>query len=261
MHPAIIAAGVAVGAAIVAALVTKPKNQPVGVTPAGNTVQPVNTAPASISLPGVPMPPNVSSFAESVQKNGKAVPYAHNLHDYLKAHGYDQSDKLASLVKDFQVNHNSDNVAKTLSGALAQDGHFDERTSAALTIYTGDPIPPDPKAPKEPPPTLGEVLTSKTPGTVAIAGFNLYQFLKANAKIVNGQWDDTGVNKATETSLVMSFQNAVNTDPKFPGPAYAPTPKPPIMIPKLDVTGELGPVDPLSPTRRALNLNFPPGVL
>lgn len=259
MHPGIIAVGVALGAAGVAALLTKPKTKALGVTPAGNPIAPVNNAPASASLPGVPLPPNVSSFAESVQKNGVAVPYAHNLHDYLKAHGYDSSAKLNQLTKDFQVNHNSDKVARTLSGELPVDGNFDQRTSAALTIYTGDPIPPDPKAPPIPVPSLGEVITSTTPGSAAISGFNLYQFLKTNAKVVNGQWDESGTNKATLQALVLQFQKDVNTDPKFPGPAYAPSPKPPIMIPKLDVTGDLGPANPPSPTRRALNLDFPPG--
>lgn len=259
MHPAIIGVGVALGAAGVAALLTTPKKAAVGVTPAGNTVNAVSTAPASISLPGVPMPPNVSSFTESVQKNGNAVPYAHNLFDYLKAHGYDASPKLATLVKDFQVNHNADKVARTLSGQLPEDGFYDQRTSAALTIYIGDVIPPDPKAPPIPTPTLGQVLTSTSPGAAATSGFNLYTFLKANAKLVNGQWDESGANQATLQTLVTQFQKDVNTDPVFPGPAYAPSPKPPIMIPKLDVTGSLGPASPASPTRRALNLNFPPG--
>lgn len=259
MNPLIIGAVVAAVGGGVAFLLSKPKTGAAPTTPAGNQLNPVSTAPASISLPGVPLPPNVTSFAQSVQQSGAAKDFAHNLHDYLKAHGYDGTDKLTTLVKDFQTHHNGDKVASTLSGPLPEDGHYDQRTSAALTIYTGDPIPADPTAPPIPVPTIGDVLTSKTPGSAATSGFSLYSFLKANAKAVGDQWDATGVDQAKLQSFVRQFQADVNTDPKFPGPAYLPTPKPPIMISKLDVTGDLGPSNPASPTRRALTMMFPMG--
>jgi hypothetical protein len=254
MNPLLIGGAVAVIGGIGAYLFTAPKKPagPPPVTPAGNQTNPVTTGPASISLPGVPLPPNVSSFAQATQQSGPAAPFAHNLYDYLKAHGLDGSAKLGGLILDFQTNHNKDKVGSTLTGPVPQNGQYDRLTSGALTIYTGDPIAADPKAPLPPVPTLGEQMTSKSPGAAANSAFNLFQYLKAH------KYDPSDKNLS---NLVTIFQTDVNTDPKFPGPAYGPSPKPPIIIPRLEVTGDIGPDDPKnpSPTRRALNLLFPPG--
>jgi hypothetical protein len=250
MSPLLIGGAVAAVAGIVAFFVTSPAKTPPPVTPAGNQTNPVATAPASISLPGVPLPPDVKDFAELTQKRGPAAPFAHNLFDYLKAHGLDGSAKLSGLILDFQKAHNDDKIGSTLSGPIPRDGFYGKETSGALTLYTGDPIPPDPKAPIAPTPTLGQILTSKSPGAAAISGFNLYQYTKGHPFDANDK---------TLANLVTIFQGDVNTDPMFPGPAYGVSPKPPIMIPKLEVNGIIGPVTPESPTRKAMNLMFPPG--
>lgn len=252
MSPLIIGGIVAVVAGVGAFFLTKPKGPP-PVTPAGNATNPVTTSPASISLPGVPLPPGTKDFADATQKQGPAAPFAHNLYDYLKAHGLDASAKLTTLIKDFQTEHNKDKIGSTLTGPIPEHGFYDRLTSGALTLYTGDPIPPDPKAPLPPVPTLGQVLTSKSPGAAAVSGFNLYSYTKTN------KYSPTDTKLQ---NLVTIFQSDVNTDPMFPGPAYAPSPKPPIMIPKLPVDGEIGPDSPpsaVTQTRKALNLMFPPG--
>lgn len=252
MTPLLIGLGLAIVGGTAAYFITKPKAAPT--TPAGNQLNPVNSAPASISLPGVPLPPNTSSFAQATQQSGPAAPFAHHVYDYLKAHGLDGSAQLATLIKDFQTNHNKDKIGSTLTGPIPETGFYDRLTSGALTLYTGDPIAPDPKAPLPPTPTLGDVLTSKTPGAAATSGFNLSQYTKAHKY-------DPADNQLR--NLVTIFQSDVNTDPKFPGPAYAALPKPPIMIAKLPVDGEIGPdnsdTTKNSQTRKALYLMFPPG--
>jgi hypothetical protein len=114
------------------------------------------------------------------------------------------------LVRDFQQASMTDPTAIALGGPLRLDGKFDGATSAALTMYTGDPIPADPSlAPPVPLPLdIATVLT--TPGPAALASFNLKMYYKTH------QHDKTN---PVEIPLVKAFQTAVNTDPSVAGPS------------------------------------------
>lgn len=173
-----------------------------GAIPANTSQTPVNP------LTGQMVKPGTKPFVQQVQESGPAVKPAWALHDYLKAHKYDGSVTLTNLTIAFQKATNADPMAKALHGPVPTDGVYDSRTSAALTVYTKDPIPPAPSAPPMPRPTPVEVKDASTPGAANISGFNLYSYLKAHG-------NDASPDMAT---LVRAFQHDVNNDPKFPGP-------------------------------------------
>ena len=191
---------------------TRPKGKPGKVTPGGNPTVVPTTEPLTPLNPvtGKPVAPGSPTFAQQVSKSGQAVPQAHALFDYLKAKKYDHTAKYVSLVKAFQTATNADPYAKALHGPIPATGQYDLDTSAALTLYTGDPIPADPSTTPLAPPTGQQVLN--TPGYIGSAaktGFNLQQYLKAHGNDKS----------ATLSALVKPFQHDVNTDPQFPGPA------------------------------------------
>jgi hypothetical protein len=133
---------------------------------------------------------------------------------------------LMAAVSAFQAASNTDPDAKSLTGPLPTTGKYDARTSAALTMYTQDPIAASSDAPPPTPPAPGTpaAVDYSTPGDAATAGYNLYMYLKAHG-------DD---HSADEQILTQSFQQLVNTDPKYPGPAGAL--KPIIISKPLSVT-------------------------
>lgn len=149
-------------------------------------------------------------LVEKVATTGKAVGAAALLHDYLKAHAYDGTDTLHALVTDFQQDTNSDPDAKTLSGPVPVTGTYDPATSSALTMYTKDPIPADPKSAPTPA-QKGKDLTDITlPSAAYQSAFNLQTYLVAHGN------DKSAILQ----TLTKAFQHDVNTDPKYPGPAY-----------------------------------------
>lgn len=182
--------------------------------PAFLTHLPIGSAPEHLTL------------ADQVAQGGTARGAALALYGYLKVHGADQSPAFANLVIAFQSMNNSDPNAVTLTGPLQPNGIFDRNTSAALTIYTHDPIPPaTPPAPSPPPPP-SVVMNASIPGAAAVSGFNLFTYLKAH-----GNDRSPALQK-----LVQQFQLDVNTDPKFAGPANG-TGLPTIIKTRLQETG------------------------
>lgn len=223
------------------------------VTPNGNPTTPATVSPAAAQAAaqylGTALPPGgYQDFGNYLQTGSPVVPSAHALYDHLVAAGkrvpYDPSTGRATaatvvLTKNFQKAHNASQIGKGLAGTLDVDGEYDPFTSAALTVYTGDPIPADANASLPPTATLGQTLTAKTfgeggtnAGSAYASGFNVIQWLKKNGT----------ANPADPSlvALVMQFQHDANTDPQYPGAGYALSPKPPLMTPKLPLTGDLG---------------------
>ncbi len=140
-----------------------------------------------------------------VKTEGIAVEPAKTLYRSLRA-----GTSPAVLVAAFQRVTNSDPMSRLLIGPIPVTGIYDPRTSAALSMYTEDPVPAHASVPDLPHPTTpAAILSMEIPGTAAVAGSNLYVYLLAHGK------DGT---KAL-SDLTRRFQHAVNTDPKFPGPA------------------------------------------
>lgn len=259
MHPIAILAAVGAAGAGVFAFMQQKKNAPTPapgtppVTPGGNQTTPVTTnmlseaQKAAANYLGTSPPPGYPTFSDFLQKGSPQQVQAHALYDYLKAHGVDGSAKQAELTMAFQKAHNANKIGTGMGGQLPETGVYDAITSAALTMYTGDPIPGSANDLRTP--TLGEVLTGKkigengtTSGTAMSSGFNVKQWL-----IKNGHTD---LSNPTLVALVAQFQGDMNTDPIFPGPSYAPSPKPPITFKQVGVDGNLGPQG--SETRKAL---------
>ena len=161
-----------------------------------------------------------------LKTEGAAVPHAKVLYRSLRA-----GDAPPQLVVAFQRATNADPVSRTLIGPVPTHGTYDPRTSAALTMYTEDPGPAHPSVPDSPHPTSPAAIQSmEIPGTAAASGSNLYVYLLSHGK------DGT---KAL-ADLTTRFQHAVNTDPKFPGPACKNGL--PILVPDpLKVDGDPGP--------------------
>lgn len=255
MHPVAIAMGLVAAAGAGFGFWQHKKNKAVPppstppVTPAGNVLTPPAQPPAVNLSQLPPLPTGYTNYGDWIQKSSPATPAAHALYDYLKAHGVDNQPDMHRLTTAFQKAHNASPVGQKIGGQLDTDGEYDALTSAALTIYTGDPIPGDPQALPPKQATLGQILTSVVPGqsgtNVSAAyqsGYNVNQWLEKNGT--------SNLLDPTLMMLVMQFQHDVNTDPQFPGPAYAISPKPPIVFPVLPMTGHVG--DKGSATRKAL---------
>lgn len=167
--------------------------------------------PASFqALAGGGTPAPVQTTAAQVASSGIAKGAANALYAYLKVHGPDGTSDLAQLVSTFQSQSNSDPAALGLTGPLSVSAVYDPKTSAALTLYTHDPIPASTPPAPGPPPSPTQIADIYLPGAAATSGFNLYTYLKAHG------------NKPSDASLqklVHQFQIDVNTDPKFPGPS------------------------------------------
>lgn len=186
-------------------------------------------------------PDGTPTLVATVATSGVAKDAAHLLYDYLSSKGYAGSN---DLVAAFQQQANSDPSSRKLTGPLSVNGRYDLPTSAALTVYTGLPIPPDPSAPPmvvmpaKQAQAKPESVDFTTPGPGAIAASNLWAYLK-----MHGNVNKFGkAFKKTDPilfDLVRNFQNAVNIDPKFPGPAYA-YPKLAIVKAPLVIDGQYG---------------------
>lgn len=171
------------------------------------TPKPTGTTPAShqASAAGAPVGP----LTAAVITSGKAVASSKALYSYLKANGPNKSADLANLVLTFQKASNSDPDAIVLAGPLAASSVYDQPTSAALTMYTHDPIPPAADVPKPPLPSAAQSINYAQPGAAAQSGFNLYTYLK-------NKGND---HSKTLITLTKTFQHDFNTDPKAAGPA------------------------------------------
>lgn len=175
---------------------TPPRAVIVGETPGGNKVVAVVTVDPGTGIPAV---------SGQLSVEGPAMPQAHELFDYLKQNGTANTQELKRLTLAFQKAHNSTNPAKAVTGELVQDGLYGPMTSAALTVYTGQPIPPAGSM-------ANTVPTSpSSPGTAALAASNLYAYLKLNGAKNDG--------KPERKAIIKQFQHAANTDPLYPGPA------------------------------------------
>lgn len=152
------------------------------------------------------------TVAAQVASSGVARPAAQALYAYLKVHGPDGSSAMSQLVGAFQSASNSDPNAITLSGPLPISAVYDPTTSAALTLYTGDPIPAATPPAASPPPPPAQVSDYSIPGSAATSGFNLMVYLQAHG---NSPSD------LNLQHLVKQFQLDFNTDPKSIGPAAA----------------------------------------
>lgn len=236
---------------------TPPVSIQIGTTAGGNPIASVSP----VSAMGTPL------IVNPVQSQGLAIPQAHALHDYLKANGTGATDGLYPLVTAFQHAHNSDGNAIAMVGRLGETGAYDLPTSAALAVYTGDPIAPSgvlsPVVPAQAPslsdlipipglfsspPAIGISLPSftlppdgTTNGPAALAGSNLYAYLKKNSPKRGSSPTANSANDSQLRTFVLTFQRAVNTDRLFPGPASPIGGAAQLVKSKLDEDGIYGP--------------------
>jgi hypothetical protein len=179
-----------------------PEPKQVGTTPAGNPI---------IVITPINPDTKLATVTNQVATESPAAPAAHALYDYLKAHGTKKNDELTNLVTQFQAAHNTSEMAKKTTGiAIPVNGNYDVMTAGALTVYIGTPIPADPAVPVPP-----EMSNPLAPGPAANAGSNLYAYLKTHKDFKKTKDDPT------QKALILAFQKAVNTDPKFPGPKFS----------------------------------------
>lgn len=201
------------------------EKQGVSLQPKPQTVPVATTNP----MTGQPMAAGTPTLASTVQADGPALPAARALYGYLKSKGLDGSEALSALVKTFQVTSNSDTTAKFLHGRINETGLYDAPTSAALTIYTGDPVPAPPTAPAVV--TQEQINNPYEPGSAASSGFNLAQYFVGHKPVLRDP---------TQMALTKQFQNDWNTDPKvYGGPASSLT-LPNVPKGKLVVDGLFG---------------------
>jgi hypothetical protein len=173
--------------------------------------------------PQAPLSPPTVPATASAKKVADA---STALYQYLKLAGFDETNGLATLIKTFQKSAGSDKDTVKVIGPVPMTGFFDAKTSAALTYFTKDPIPAHKDAPAPVHSNSPADVNNPTiPGHASLAGFNLFSYL-----LLNG--DDRS---APEATLVATFQQQVNLDPKFLGPANRTTSK--TLIPKSRVTG------------------------
>lgn len=154
----------------------------------------------------IPLTPQHKPLALRMLKTtGQAVSPAKSLYSALQT-----GQAPPNLVAAFQKATDADPISRGLVGPVPATGVYDPRTSAALTMYTEDPVPAHPSVPDQAHPTTpASILSTLIPGTAALAGSNLFVYLLGHGK------DGT----PALANLTRRFQQAVNTDPKFPGPA------------------------------------------
>lgn len=172
-----------------------------------------------------------------LKTEGQAVEHAKVLYRSLRV-----GQAPPVVVAAFQRATDSDPLSRQLIGPIPVTGSYDPRTSAALTMYTEDPVPAHPSVRDTPHPSSpASIQSMEIPGTAAVAGSNLYVYLLSHGR------DST----RALADLTRRFQEAVNTDPKFPGPACRNGL--PILVPDpLKVDGDPGPK-----TLRALGIVTP----
>jgi hypothetical protein len=218
-------AGTATGAATDPTSAAQPADQGVGDTPPAATL-PQESDPTPAQVPGSPAPstPVTGGFhpgpyllpqaVDALRGRGRALPAARRLYTALSQQGTG-GDSARGLVRpavlQFQRSHNSDPVAIRLAGRLPNTGYYDQRTSATLTMYTGLPIPAGDSAPPPPPPQLHHIVNPNIPGNAAMAGYNLGVDLARRGV----------VHDPRQRQLIKHYQQQINRDPKFPGPAWS----------------------------------------
>lgn len=186
-------------------------------------------------------PDGTPTAVATVATSGPAKDPAHALYDALTSGGLAGA---GDLITAFQQAANSDAASKKLSGPLPVNGRYDLPTSAALTMYTGLPIPPDPTAPAmivmnaKQAQAKPESVDFSTPGPGALTSSNLWAYLKMHGNVNKGGKNFKKVDPVL-FELVRQFQNAVNIDPKFVGPAFA-YPKLAVIKKPLIIDGQYG---------------------
>jgi hypothetical protein len=185
-----------------------------------------DTTPVDVSNAATPATPATHEFHPgpfilpaanaSVASKGRALPAARDLYAFLSKNGSAPSTLLHRLVLRFQRVHNSDPLAIRLAGRLPRTGYYDARTSATLTMYTGNPIPASVNAPSPPSPDFGTILNPNIPGNAALMGYNLGVDVHRRGL----------VHDERQRALVREYQRAINRDPKFPGAMWTRANKP-----------------------------------
>lgn len=178
-------------------LIPLPTTPGATMVPGGATVFQTGTTPA-----GAPMKGYVSTGMGSPTSIA-----AGNLHDYLAAHSLDGSATLTGLIKAFQ----SAAIAAPKNTVSYQDtmlanGIFDLQTSAALTMFMGDPFAPDAQGAAFATMPFAFVSDPKTPPLSVMSGANMFFYIRLHG---NDKSPLLGV-------LVKQFQHDVNTDLKYP---------------------------------------------
>jgi len=199
---------------------------PIGKTPGGNAV---------VSICNGKNPETGKNTAVfDLATNGLAVPQAHALFDYLTANrSADDTPEFHALVRDFTRAHNGDSNAMKLTEVLPTSGVYNDKVSASLTMYTGQPFAPAANVPPPPQVTLAQIkdpATAKTLiGNAAYSSSNLFNYMKVH-----------GNDKTPELKrLIKTFQHDVNNDPMFPGPVSFSGIK--VIKNRLDEDGSYGP--------------------
>lgn len=177
----------------------------IGTTPLGQDVVAI--------APNVPGTTDLSAAMKAATSS--ACFAAHNLFDFLSSNPTHTTNDQTfhAYVSDFQKAVNAEpECMAILAHPLRDDGMFDLATSAMLTVMTGDPIPPI--AGMSPEDKI------KSSGPAALSGSNLYAFLRRWGN-VNQQGPAFRLRAPKLMILVRQFQQAVNTDPHYPGPVTA----------------------------------------
>jgi len=207
---------------------TKPLNWTpavqIGVTPGGHPI-----------VSPTPMVQGKVTLMDTVAKTSPAAPSAHDLYDYLAAHGTDGSAQYQLLVRAFQGAVNSDpNMIHLLWKPLLINGVYDVPTALALTWLMGDPIPAD---------TQGGTFATLDVARTVDPGVTPMAIMDANilAAYLRIHGND---GSPVLHQLTAQFQHDFNTDLKFYGPANKNIPtasKPALMRNRIKEDGVFGP--------------------
>lgn len=168
----------------------------VAVVPGGGTIVQTGTTPAGSPIVGT----------ATLQQGSPASIAANNLHDYLKANGVDGSSTLQGLVKAFQSAGIADVKDVGYGDSMLVNGVYDLPTSAALSIFLGDPIAPDKQGQPFAAMPFSYISDTNKPGLSVMSGNNVYFYLRLHGNDKSAALID----------LTKQFQHDVNTDLKFP---------------------------------------------
>jgi hypothetical protein len=146
------------------------------------------------------------SAAGALAQRGRAAGAAQTLYRRIAQYGAPRGAD--TYVLTFQRAHNTDPLAIRLAGRLPRTGVYDARTSAVLTMYTGQAIP---GIIAPPPPRYHHVLNPNIPGNAAMMGWNLGVDLQRRGLLHDER----------QRALIREYQRAINRDPMFPGASWA----------------------------------------
>ena len=178
-------------------LIPLPTTPGATMVPGGSTVFQTGTTPN-----GTPMKGYVS-----IGMGSPASIAGGNLHDYIQAHGLDGSATLQGLISAFQSAAIAAKKGDVSYGdTMLNNGIFDLQTSAALTMFMGDPFAPDTQGQPFANMPFSFVSDPKTPPQSVMSGSNMFFYIRLH-----------GNDKSSLLStLVKQFQHDVNTDLKYP---------------------------------------------